>query len=189
MLTQYGAAGQTPNQNKFDELVVYIANRSTEDANFGVTKLNKILFYSDFFAYERLGMSITGFSYIRLPFGPCPRSGDLQLKYLVRDSRITISSIPRFNQVQKRIHALTEASLEGFSADEIAIVEEVLDALEDLNAREASNLSHTFIGWKLAEEHEAIPYAVSLIDANPELSEGQFAFASERADSIAKRLG
>src|SRR5687767_11846412 len=61
------------NQAKFDELVLYVALRSADDSTYGATKLNKILFYSDFFFYAKCGESITGAEYQKLERGPAPR--------------------------------------------------------------------------------------------------------------------
>ena len=67
---------QTPmsfQDQKFKELILYLAKRSMDDAYFGATKLNKLLFFSDFLAYGQLGSPITGASYQRLKCGPAPR--------------------------------------------------------------------------------------------------------------------
>lgn len=42
------------------ELMLFVADRCRGGRNFGVTKLNKILFYCDFSAFARLGKPITG---------------------------------------------------------------------------------------------------------------------------------
>lgn len=55
------------------ELVVYISEKSEHDQHCGATKLNKILYHSDFRAFERFGVPLTGASYFRLPKGPAPR--------------------------------------------------------------------------------------------------------------------
>ncbi|MBA2666486.1 MAG: SocA family protein [Trueperaceae bacterium] len=186
MMTRNGAPEQQPNAQKLAELIVYVANRSEVDVHFGATKLNKILFYSDFTAYERLGRSISGYEYIRLNFGPCPRGADGLRRVLESQDRIVMKRLPHFNQVQHRIIAMDEANLSLFTADEIAIVDEVLDAVKDLNATDVSNASHRFLGWKLAAPCEAIPYAVTLVDAEPDLTEDQTAFAVAQAIRIAK---
>ena len=55
------------NEQKFKELVIYIAGRCESDPYFGAVKLNKLLFFSDFFAYAKLGNPITGAEYMKLP--------------------------------------------------------------------------------------------------------------------------
>ena len=62
-----------PDDEKFKELVLYIARKSECDPRFGATKLNKLLFFSDFLAFKRLGSPITGQTYFKLDHGPAPR--------------------------------------------------------------------------------------------------------------------
>jgi hypothetical protein len=42
-------------KEKFKELVLYLAEKCETDPSFGVTKLNKLLYYCDFVAYSELG--------------------------------------------------------------------------------------------------------------------------------------
>ncbi len=56
----------TTDHHKFRELILFIARETKDDRSCGATKLNKILFYSDFRAYEQLGRSITGECYQNL---------------------------------------------------------------------------------------------------------------------------
>ena len=59
---------------KFRELIIYISKRSKSDPWFGAIKLNKILYHSDFRAFERFGVPLTGVRYWRLQQGPARRS-------------------------------------------------------------------------------------------------------------------
>lgn len=189
MLTKHGARDQTPNEKKLAELIVHIANHSEEDDHFGMTKLNKILYYADTTAYERIGRSIPGFDYIRLPYGPCPNGAERVIEELDRADRIKVRKQPRFNRVQRRVISFDEADLSGFSALEMSIVQEVLDALRDFNAVAVSNAAHGHIGWKVAETFETIPYSVSPIDSEPELNEAQTQLATEVVARIAESRG
>ena len=55
------------------ELILYVLQRSTQGPNMGGTKLNKVLFRSDFGAFLNLGEPITGHPYFKLKNGPAPR--------------------------------------------------------------------------------------------------------------------
>ena len=46
-------------QRKTRELVLYIAQACEADPDFGMVKLNKVLFNADFTSYARQGVSIT----------------------------------------------------------------------------------------------------------------------------------
>lgn len=61
------------NKEKFRELILYVANMSRNDPDFGAVKLNKILYYADFRAYRELGRPISGAAYRKLSEGPAPR--------------------------------------------------------------------------------------------------------------------
>ena len=63
----------TPDDRKLEELIVYIATKCEGDPSFGATKLNKMLFFSDFTAFAMRGDAITGHDYMRLENGPAPR--------------------------------------------------------------------------------------------------------------------
>jgi len=143
---------------KFKELILYIAQESEYDPNFGATKLNKILFFCDFLAYRAHGRSISGQRYFKLPYGPAPRSLKPAISELVaEDSCIEIEKI-RFGRPQKRVIARREANVEAFTPTEIALTGSVIRALWDNSAQEVSELSHHFIGWQMAETYEDIPY-------------------------------
>ena len=45
------------------ELVLYVSHKCSNDPTFGATKLNKILFYSDFWSFFRFGEPIAGLRY------------------------------------------------------------------------------------------------------------------------------
>ena len=51
------------------DLMLYLAYRCRDAADFGSTKLCKLLYYSDFTAFARTGEPITGTDYIKRPHG------------------------------------------------------------------------------------------------------------------------
>jgi len=59
-------------KDKLAELIVFFAEESKDDIQFGSVKLNKLLFLADFWAYGHLGQSITGATYVRQDHGPTP---------------------------------------------------------------------------------------------------------------------
>src|SRR2546430_17730589 len=63
----------TFDKEKFKELILYFAQQCADDHSFGATKLNKLLFLTDFTAYARRGAPVTGATYFKLPHGPAPK--------------------------------------------------------------------------------------------------------------------
>jgi Protein of unknown function (DUF4065) len=111
---------------KLQELILYVSDLCGQDAHFGAIKLNKLLFYADFLSYQRTGKSITGQEYQALPQGPAPR----RLKPVVARSEkagdLAIEPRRRFNRTQLRPVARRGANLSHFTHDDLAPVAKLL---------------------------------------------------------------
>src|SRR5688572_28638689 len=57
---------------KLEELILFVAQATEKDERCCAAKLDKILFYADFRAYDHLGRSITGRRYLKREGGPVP---------------------------------------------------------------------------------------------------------------------
>jgi hypothetical protein len=136
---------------KMKELILYLAVRSEEDPRFSSTKLNKLLFYCDFLAYLKLGNSITGQSYWKLPFGPAPKTMLPILGQMQQDGDCDEVRRDYFGLEQRRGKARRSPEMAVFSAQELHLADEVLRDLWESSATEVSDLSHDFIGWKAAD--------------------------------------
>jgi len=152
------------NKEKMKELVLFISEKSMADAEFGATKLNKLLFYSDFLAYLNLGHPITGMEYMRLDHGPAPRRMLPIEEELWNEGALQIVERKFHGHTQRRPIALRPPNLKLFSPEEISLVEDVIRALRGKTAHDVSELSHKFVGWQVAEEKEVIPYSVARIE-------------------------
>lgn len=174
-------------EEKLRELILYIADKCEQDTYFGATKLNKVLFFADFLAFKQLGHSITGAEYIALEHGPVPRRLLPVKEQLTNEG--DIAEQQRFRQ--KRIVVLREPDLSKFSAEEIALVDAVIDALRHQNAETVSNLSHGFLGWKAAwaereatDKQSVIPYSTVFVSKAPADD-----FEKAHAHELAKKHG
>lgn len=162
---------------RLGELLLYIAKKCQGDAYFGNTKLNKILFFSDFFAYKRKGTSVTGSEYIKQDFGPTPLRLVQVRNRLEKNKSAVIQKVEMMGKTQHRLLALRDPDLSEFTADDIALVDQIIEFLRDKTAKEASDLSHNRI-WRVAQLGETIPYeAVFVSDDNP--TEGDVKRAQE----------
>jgi hypothetical protein len=144
---------------KLQELILYVARETEADPKCGRTKIYKILFYADFWAYQRLGTSISGQEYHRLDHGPAPRRALPAIEAMVEAAAAVWAVRDYFGRSLQKLLALREPDLHGFSGEEIALVQEVIRMLWPHDATEVSALSHRFIGWQLAREGEVIPYS------------------------------
>jgi len=158
----------TENEARYRELVLYICQKCASDPKFGATKLNKILYFSDFLAYATLGEPITGFEYQRLPNGPAPRRMVPMRADMERRRDLGFQEVPlRGGRTQQRAVNLRVPDLSVFTAAQISVVDRVIEELWNLDAEEVSELSHRMMGWKLADMNETIPYETVFISADP----------------------
>ena len=171
-------------ENKFRELVLYISQKCASDPTFGAIKLNKILFYSDFIFFGRTGKAITGFEYQRLRNGPAPRKLVPVRERMVTERILALQEVPlKSGKVQKRTVNLRAPDLKIFTGDEIALVDDVIDALSDCDAQTVSDLSHRTVGWQIATEGETIPYSTIFLSNEP-LTDTEVLRGMEIADKI-----
>lgn len=170
---------------KAEQMVLYFAHKSKRDAKYGSIKLAKLMFYADFKAFQYLGNSITGLSYMKLPRGPVPtRAKAIQSSLVQRGlawerdgkfSRKQLIPVGRFSR---------KKFLETFSEAELRLMDWVYEKLKGLSGTEVSDLSHEFIGWQVAHWDEVIPYGTTLIDRRP-LNAAELEYGRD----LAKKLG
>jgi hypothetical protein len=148
------------------ELMLFVAERCLDDPKFGVTKLNKILFYCDFTAFAKFGKPITGISYNKLPYGPVPTGAESTRRQMERDDEIFVTSEGYSPFRIKRIVPRRTANLDMFSGPEVALIDGVINALAGTTGSQARDLSHGN-AWRTAEMHGAIPYEAVFISDEP----------------------
>lgn len=145
-------------EGKFTELLLYVASRLAGDPSYGSIKLNKALFFSDFFFYADYGTSITGAEYVKHPLGPAPRGIVAIQQKLIEQGDAALATVQRGGRQQKMLFPLREADLSSFTGKEIAQVEQIISATSEVTAQEISDISHGMLGWQVAGEREIIPY-------------------------------
>jgi len=143
---------------KLKELILYISEICQDDPEFGATKLNKILFVADFFAYSVFGKSITGEKYFHLPKGPAPRQMKKAQEDLISKERARIIEKPYFGRIQKRLVPLRGPNTSIFEQEELDLIKDVIDSMSGLTGTQLSTWTHSLIPWLLTEEKEEIPY-------------------------------
>jgi Protein of unknown function (DUF4065) len=174
-----------PNDQKFRELILYIARRCEEDPNFGKTKLNKLLFYSDFIAYAQTGEPITGQEYMRIEHGPGARKLKPILEDMQRRGEVRIQRERKIDHDQQRILALRDPRLDEFSDHHLGIVNQIIQYLWGRTNRQVSALSHADIGWQLARYKETIPYETVFLSDRP-LTEAELEYGRQLAAELGR---
>jgi hypothetical protein len=156
---------------KLRELILLISEWSQADPKFGAIKLNKLLFHCDFSAFLTFGEPITGQEYFALPQGPAPRHLKPVTDKMRKKEELAYKEVPYYGHLQKRPIALRSANLSVFSAAQVDLVRQTVQKFWNMSATEISDQSHIFLGWKVAQEKETIPYSTALVGRRPPTTE------------------
>jgi len=133
----------------------------------GYTKMNKLLFYADFVSYMQRGVGMTGLQYIAVQFGPAPM--DWARIYNGFDD-IEIRVYDTQDGERCEMHPLIGADIQSFSAEELNILEKIVERLGKLSARKLTELTHKESGWiDNQETHKLIPYKYAFMLNKPYL--------------------
>ncbi len=172
-----------PDEKKVQELILYLAKKSEEDPNYGMVKLNKLLFFCDYLWYAKTGRPITGAEYQRLPLGPCLRRM-LPIKTAMEErGDAAVQKREVFGgRIQDRLIALREPKLGSFSGEEIAFVNWVIELFHNHNAQTISAYTHDRAFWQAFQDKEIIPYEAVFVTNRP-------LTARERAHATTIKLG
>lgn len=178
-------SGKTENEadSRLKELILYVSDKALGDKGFGLTKLNKILFNADFYCFARTGKSISGAEYHRNQFGPTPKRMKPILASMTQAGELVIRP-GSVSATQKRPLATRAPDLAEFTGEEIAIVDGFVETICDMTASAASDLSHKYVGWRLAQRLETIPYSTVFAMRDIPLTEGE----RERGRKLAASL-
>jgi hypothetical protein len=167
---------------RFDELVLYVAERTRDNKNFGSTKLAKVLFFSDLAAYRDLGEAITGAEYQKWAYGPYPPQLKPARKGLEAGSRATLVRGGSYQADRLIPTRIRPADLEavGITPAQRAIVDTWIERVSQETANEISDVSHEHPGYQMVEDNEPIPYESAFL-AEHEPTDDEIAIANRVA--------
>jgi len=135
-----------PNFNKLVEMVVYF----TENVRVTPTKMNKLLFYSDFLHYKLTGVSISGTRYFAHTHGPVPKKFRTLFDYLSDQQIVDLISVQYpSGLVGEEFIKIPSRAFNSvlFDKVEIGILDEIILKFKKYNAKEIRELSHEEKAW------------------------------------------
>lgn len=136
-----------PNIAKFTEMIIFFA----EKVKPWKTKLNKLLFYSDFGMHKKSGFSISGLPYKALPMGPVPNNFNGLFEYISNKGDIIIESKSFFDEgTGEQLLAVESKSFneELFTEKELEVLENVARTFKNVSTKEIIELSHQEKAWQ-----------------------------------------
>ena len=150
-------------ESKLAELMLYAADKLRDDRAGGATKLNKVLFFAEFAHMRRYGRPITGAEYQKLERGPAPRRLVPVRQHLVDSGQARIEERFYLGYPQHRLIPKASVRPTLLSPDEVETVDEVIEDLRGLTARQVSDLSHEEEGWRMVDDGETIPFEAAVL--------------------------
>lgn len=133
-----------PELSKISNLIAFFCENTT---NLYKTKLNKLLFYSDFLNFKNTGFSITGLSYNAIPYGLVPSEYEKLYIRLSDDQQIAIQ--PKyFNDIcADEFNTLKNFNEDGFNKEELTTIHQVLKKLGKIGTKQVVEISHKEKAW------------------------------------------
>lgn len=160
MFTVILLVGMRKNKEKLKNLILLIISEYG-NSKLTETKLQKLLYFCDFNAYEESGNSITGFTYKRNNYGPTIIDLRTYLKELQKEGAIQIIQGKNpFGTTQHRFAPTGEQSFDKsiFSDFELRIIEQVNNEYQELKPKDISSISHTDFPYVATKHLEDIDY-------------------------------
>lgn len=146
------------NLKKFKEVLLYILGKVGAKPNIGETVLYKLLYFIDFNYYEKYEEQMIGATYIKNHHGPTPIEFQVIVNEMIKSKEIEVVKSKYFQHLQKKYLPHREPDLSVFNANEIKLIDDVLQKLSDMNASTISEYSHQDVPWIVTPERQKIDY-------------------------------
>lgn len=146
------------NLQKFKEVLLYILNKVGSKPNIGETVIYKLLYFIDFDFYEKYEEQLVGATYMKNQYGPTPIEFIKIVEQMIDREEIEKVKSGYFNYPQTKYLPLRKPDLTKLKANEIEVIDDVLNKLSDMNAGQISAYSHNDVPWVTTDEGETIEY-------------------------------
>lgn len=147
-----------PSMPKLTEMVVFFS--SLKECY--KTKMNKLLFYSDFEMYRKHGQSISGTRYRAIPYGPVPEKYQSIFDKLSHMDEVDMFYQDFDNGARTEYLAVREDRPFNkglFSEAEIEVLQKIKTQLGNKSTRDIVQLSHKESAWSMHKhDHSLINY-------------------------------
>jgi len=143
---------------KFKEVLLYLLNKVGAKDNIGETVIYKLLYFIDFDFYEKYEEQLIGATYIRNSFGPTPIEFKKLVEKMIKEGEIERVESKYYKHPQKKYLPHRAPDLSKLNANEIMMIDGVINKLSDMNANQISEYSHRDVPWLATEEGGVIEY-------------------------------
>ena len=185
-------------QEKFVNAILFFAKHANPK-QLGSTKLNKLLYHSDFLHFKRYGRPIIGDRYVKMPYGPVPSTAyaiivGASAKLAERPSKTNVlTGRVRVREVKitddkklQKIEALVEPDLAVFSESELEVLQEIATEYKNRTGTRLSKDSHEpDQPWSQTDYLQVIRYELVLDESKDSLPNSYIThWKNERRDLL-----
>lgn len=146
------------NLQKFKEVLLYILNKVGAKENIGETVIYKLLYFIDFDFYEKYEEQLVGATYKKNQYGPTPIEFAKIVEQMTTHKEIMKVKSEYFNYPQTKYLPLRKPDLSKLKANEIEVIDDVLNRLSEMNGSQISAYSHSDVPWVTTGDGEVIEY-------------------------------
>jgi len=132
-------------KEKFERMIWYIIHSCylRDPDALGLTKLHKMLYFSEKLVKSKMRKSIAGETYTRRRMGPMSNHLSEALRELEQMGAIEVGKRRLGEGIEQTLfRAYDSPNLSGFDAEEISCIEKTITRLLHMSAQEVSDLSH-----------------------------------------------
>ena len=171
--------------DKLKEAVHYVISLCTDPSKLGAIRLNKIMWFSDKYAFRLNGATITADSYVKRRLGPVPKNVLAAIGELAAEGKVAAreTTVPG-NNVMRLFFTLTPPESAVLSDQDRAVLASFTDLIcNNFTANEISSATHDQV-WEAAEIGEEIPMYTAFAQPG-EITAEVRAWANEQALALA----
>ncbi len=143
---------------KFKEVLLYILYKVGSKPNVGETVIYKLMYFIDFDYYEKYEEQLIGATYIKNNHGPTPVEFKKITEQMIKNNELLKVKDQYYQFPQTKYFPKRKPDLSNFNANEVKLIDDVLEKLSDFNANKISDYSHEDIPWITTEMGKSIDY-------------------------------
>ncbi len=145
------------NLEKFKEVLLYVLSKVGSKPNVGESVLYKLLYFIDFNYYEKYEEQLIGATYIKNHYGPTPTEF-IKIVEDMEGKDLTKVQDNYFRYPQTKYLPLRKPDLSKINTQEQKVIDDVINSLSDMNAKQISDYSHNDVPWQATEEGTVLDY-------------------------------
>lgn len=142
------------NFEKFANIVIFFS----EEMSPYKTKLNKLIFYTDFYHYKKTGFSISGSLFRAIQYGPVPNDYDALYQEVIKKEKVECLVLEDDIYTSEQFLPLKNKPFDPqlFTGKELETLKIISQKFKKVNAKKIKDLSHEELAWIDNEKNKGL---------------------------------